>query len=374
MKKKTKLKSVLYYLTRLLNKKTLHALVKFTVKKKYGASAIHIPDDLSSSKNILFILPEEPIETLHQLINIISIITYFNSINKSNIIFLCEKNITPYITHIKDVKRIIEYDRKELYLFSNTIKHIQKQLLKEFIDLCLLLEREPYISILSIIGNIQAKIRATYEDVGEFPFFNFRIKISKKHQYRTDQNCIMAEILGAKRQSSLHWSVSNDMLTEIDLKFKELLIPERTWLGGIDILFFHDNFGIQFTDRLIEKIVSQFSENWLLYTEYIPDNYFSIWLKEKQMPVIAGFTPSRQAALLKKTDLFITGNTSLFELANLLQKPVIGFFKEKEMLRYCSQTPITVGIPYSDNNEKEELLNELCKKIAVLFKSDLVGI
>ena len=373
MGKKKKFKPILYYLSKCLNKKTLQAMVKFTVKKKCDAYAIDIPDDLSSSKNILFILPEDPIETLHQCINIISIITFFNSIHRSNIIFLCEEKITPYITHIQGVKRVIEYDKKDIYLFSNIIKHIQKQLLKEYIDLCLLLEREPNIGILSIIGNIQAKVRVTYADVGEFPFFNFRIKISKEHQYLTDQNCIMAEMLGAKRQSNLHWSVSNDMLNEIGLKFNELLIPEMTWLGGIDILFFYKNFGFQFTDKLIEKVRSQFSENWFLYTEYIPDNSYSIWLKKKQMPVITDITPSCQAALLTKIDLFITGKTPLFELANLLQKPVIGLFKKKEILRYCSQTPITIGIPYADD-KKEELLNEMCKKVAIFFQSDLVGI
>jgi hypothetical protein len=373
MEKKTKFKSVLYYVSKCLNKKTLQAIVKFTIKRKCGSYAIDIPDDLTSSKNILFILPEDPIETLHQCINIISIITYFNSIHKSNIIFLCEKKITPYITHIQEVKRVIEYAKKDLYLFSHTIKQMKKQLLKEYIDLCLLLEREPDISILSIIGNIQAKVRATYADVGEFPFFNLRINISKEHQYRTDQNCIMAETLGAKRQSNLYWSVSNDMLNEIDLKLKELLIHEMTWLGGIDILFFLENFGIQFSDKLIEKVVSQCSENWFLYTDFTPDNSYSKWLKEKQMPVITCFTPSRQAALLKKTNLFITGNTPLFALANLLQKPVIGIFKKNEIQRYCSQTASTNGIPYSDN-EKEGLLNEMCKKIAIFFNSDLIGI
>lgn len=348
-------------------------MLKFTVNKKCGAYAIDIPDDLYSSKNILFILPEDLVETLHQFINIISIITYFNSKHKSNIIFLCEKKVTPYITHIQDVKRVIEYDKKDMYLFSTTINQIQKQLLKEYIDLCMLLEREPEISILSIIGNIRSKIRATYADVGEFPFFNFRIKISKEHQYRTDQNCIMAEMLGAKKQSSLQWSVSNDMLNDIDLKLKELLIPEATWLGGIDILFFYENFGVQFADKLIEEVLSQFPENWFLYTEFIPDNSYSIWLKEKQMPVIAGITPSRQAALLKKTDLFLTGKTPLFELAHLLQKPVIGLFKKSELLCYCSQTNIAIGIPYTDE-KREDLLNEMCKKVAIFYKSDLVGI
>jgi ADP-heptose:LPS heptosyltransferase len=57
-------------------------------------------------------------------------------------------------------------------------------------------------------------------------------------------------------------------------------------------------------------------------------------------------TPSRSAALISRSDFIVTGKTVFFELANLLQKPVIGLFEKSDIERYCRQSSSTNGISF----------------------------
>ena len=355
MNNKRKLKPLLYYLTKFFGSKARTSIIKYLVYKKCGSHILTLPDDLMAVKNILFVLPEDTLEALHQIENIISIINHFNKRHKAQAFFLCEKKIVPYFNNFHNVSSIFEYDSADRFLFSNQFVVLRKKLIKEYIDLCLFLERDPDLSLLFLIGHIQAKIRVSYSDIASFPFFNLQIKPLNRHKHLTDQNNLMARILGANLNNEIHWSVLKNTIDEIKVMLKESSISETVWLGGIDAQFFYYTFGRQWTDSLIENLTMQSEKTWYLYVRDIPEFSFLNWLKTKNLPFFSDLSPSRLAALLKKSTMIISGKATAFKLASLLKTPAIGVFETNELQKYCRSTPQSIGIPYTGKPDEQTI-------------------
>lgn len=349
------LKPLPYYLTKPLSKKIRAGFIKYLVHKRCGSYIIDIPDDLAAVKNLLFVLPEDTLEALHQIVNILSIINHFNRTHKVHSFFLCEKRVAPYFNNFQGAITVIEYDTSERYLFSNYFSQLQKRLAKEYIDLCLFLERDPDLSLLYLIGHIQVKIRISYAEVGSFPFFNLQIRSFDRRSHLTEQNNIMSKILGAKLSSEIHWTVSKDTIGEIKMMLKESSIMETNWIGGIDAQLFYYKYGISWLNNLIENLTLQSNKKWYLYTRDIPEESFFNWLKSKNIPVFSDLSPPRLAALIKISNLIISGKNEMFELANLLQTHAIGLFQQSELQKYCRSAPHSIGISFSNKPDENTI-------------------
>ncbi len=364
MEKEKKLRPPLYYVTKCLSKKWRTLFIKYLVKRKCGSYILDLPDDLSAVKNILFILPEDPLEALLQVVNIVSIINHFNKTHKTQVVFLCEKKVMPYFNNFHGVTSIFEYETSERYLFSHFFVELQKLLCKEYIDLCIFLERDPDLSLLYISCMVQANIRVAYNDTAPFPFFNFHIHTANNLIHQSEQNTAMARSFGAEIQSDLHWSVTKETVEEISVMLKESSIPETQWLGGIDAHLFYYSFGDSWTEKLIETLTVLEDKMWYLYVATIPEQSFLNWLKARKMPVFTDLSPSRLAALLNKSDLIISGRTMVYELAALLHRPTIGIFKEEELHQYCRLNSQSMGIPYLKKPD-EETISRVIDKVTL---------
>ncbi len=364
MNNRKKFHSLLYYFVKCLGKQGQTKFINTLVRRKYQPEKLDLPFDLNTVENILFILPEEPLEALHQIANIFSIVNHYP---EADVVILCEKNVVPFFENIHGTPEIIEYNIEDRYLFSNKFISLNKIMGKKNFDLCCFLERKPDLSLLHLVGQIGVKVRVTYSDIGEFPFFNFRIKSNNRRMYRTEQNNVMAEMLGAQLQSNIKWSVSKDILEQITIMIKEFSIPETAWLGGIDAQFFYYTFGNHWTESLINALISMNSGSWYLYAENINDSSFINWLKARNIPVFSDLFLSRIAALIYKSDLIISGKTVFFELANLLQKPTIGLFEEKELNLYFRSTSCSWGIPYAKKPD-DQTIESLKKKVLAYSK------
>lgn len=362
MENKKKFRPFFYYVTKFLSKQKRIDFVKFLVQRKCGSSVINIPDDLATVKNMLFVLPENSLDMLHQIVNIVSIIDHFSIIHKTQINILCEQAIAPYFKNFHGINSVIEYDYKDRYLFSSEFAVLQKKLRKEYIDMCIFLERDPDISLLYLVGLMQAKVRVSYEDIATFPFFNLQIKSPVNSVHKTDRNCIIAKVLGAKLHMDIQWSVSKDMKEEIAMLLRESSISENEWIGGVDIQYFYSTFGDTLAENLVDSLKKEKNRKWYLYVDYPPQSSFLNWLKKMGIPVFSNLSPSRLAALIYKSDLIISGKTKIFELANLLNKPAIGLFKMNELDQYCKQTSQSVGIPYTQKPD-EQSIEEILKRL-----------
>jgi hypothetical protein len=80
-----------------------------------------------------------------------------------------------------------------------------------------------------------------------------------------------------------------------------------------------------------------------------------VWLCRQNVPSFADLSPSRLAALINKSRFILSGNTHMYALAGLLQRPAFGFFRENEIARYCPQSQLLKGIAYDDPPGEAEI-------------------
>jgi ADP-heptose:LPS heptosyltransferase len=334
------------------------------VEKKCRSYILHLAEDFKTAKNILFVLPEDQLEALFQIENFLSLISLFPD---ARVILLCDKKISPYFKNFNKISALFEYDKNTLRLFSKEQSLLQKQLLKEYIDLCICLEKNPDNYLYLLIGSSGAKVRLGYFDAGEYPFFNLRIKSTQELIFIKEQNSVMAKLLGAKLKGDIRWSVSKDIIEEMMHRMKEFSIPSDARVGGIDAYYFYYAFGAQWTDHLIESLKSTVNNSWYLITSEVPDHHFLEWLQTKHMPVFTDLSPSRIAALLYKSEIIISGKSVLFAMANLLTRPAIGVFEKQELNRYYKSSPQSKAISFSERPD-EHIIEEIGRNISALLR------
>ncbi len=362
MEEKKKFRPLFYYLTKCMSKSWRLTFVKYLVYRKCGSYILNLPDDLSAVKNILFILPEDPLDALYQVTNIVSIIHHFQKQHKAQVVFLCEKRVAPYFKHFQNISALYEYNMDDRYLYSRDMLELQRLLIKEYIDICLFLERDPDLSLLYLTGQIQAKVRVAYRDTGSFPFFNLHIQTGNPGKHKTEQNNIMATSLGAEIHDDLHWSITKETVEEIVVMLKQSSIAETEWLGGIDVGLFYTGFGKNWTEELINCLAAFDNKTWYLYVSGTPEHSFIQWLRARHMPVFTNLPPSRLAALLYKSNCIISGKGIFFELANLLQRPAVGVFKENELRQYCRSGSQSTSVSFIKTPD-ETTISEIRERI-----------
>lgn len=353
-----------YYISKFLGTGSKGRFVKFLVGRKSRSYVLHLPEDFQTAKNILFVLPEDQLEALYQIENFLSLISMFAD---ARIILLCDKTIAPYFKNFNKISALFEYDRNTLRLFSRDLSVLQKQLLKEYIDMCICLEKNPDNCLLFLMGSIGAKARLGYFEAGEYPFFNLRIKATKELIFIKELNSVMAKLLGAKLKGDIRWSVSKDIIEEMMHRLKEFSIPVDARLGGIDAYYFYYAFGAQWTDQLIESLKSTADNTWYLITNQVSDPHFLQWLQAKRMPVFTDLSPSRIAALLYKSELIISGKSVFFAMANMLTRPAIGVFEKQELNRYYKSSPYSKAISFSER-PNEHSIEEIGKSVSALMR------
>jgi ADP-heptose:LPS heptosyltransferase len=342
-------------------------IVHYLVEKSCGSLVMHLPEDFNAAQNVLFIMPEDPLDSLNQIENFVSLIGFFRD---TRITIVCEKNVSAYFKNFSRIAVLFEYEKKNRYLFSKEMSSLQKKLSKEYIDLCICLERSPDISLLKIMGSIHAKVRMGYFCAGEYPFFNYRVKSTSQTDFTKDQNQIMATLLGANLKGNIRWSISKDALEEVSHRLKEFSLPPEADLVGIDAFYLYSTFGEQM-NQLLDATTKAFPERkWLLITSEIFDLHFLQWLQKLRIPVFNDHSASRIAAVLYKVSVFISGKSPLYAMANLLAKPTIGLFEKNDFNRYFKESPRMFGIVYTAKSVKE-IVDEICKDMSSIAETSV---
>ncbi|MCX7727199.1 MAG: hypothetical protein N2053_10175, partial [Chitinispirillaceae bacterium] len=135
----------------IIGEKRSKSLLASIIRKKYGGS-FKFPLDITSIKNILIITPENELEVIFQLKNIISLMNLFKY---AGLTLVCERSISSYLRMIPGLN-IIEYDKIESqYLLSS---YLTKEI-GENIDICFLLSTNPSLQMLYFAGLCGAPLR-----------------------------------------------------------------------------------------------------------------------------------------------------------------------------------------------------------------------
>ncbi len=131
------------------------AFLSYVFRKRFKQSYFSFPVNVSSIKEILIIVPKQQLEILYQLKNLLSIASIFKN---SAITVFCSETASSFVKMIPNVS-IVEYHEEETNGFATQFISFLPQFKNRF-DICILLDRIPDLSTLSLIGSTNAPIRA----------------------------------------------------------------------------------------------------------------------------------------------------------------------------------------------------------------------
>jgi ADP-heptose:LPS heptosyltransferase len=331
----------------LLGQPRSKAFLAFLLNKKHKVPSLKFPVDVSSVKSVLIILPENHLLVLHQLRNVISLMSI---LKHATVTLLCERSAAMYIKMIPGIN-LVEYDLQDHY--SKEFSEISQQF-RGNIDLCFLLNESPDLPMLYLAGSTGAPVRVGYGDAGDSPFLNLHIRPSSQRKYLGDWYSAMAEMFGSK-SGEIRWRVAQKTIEEVDHLIGELKINPDARLVGFDAIHFIRSFGIEWTDRFMHRVLELQAGTVYFHVEDTPREKELVWLCSQNVPSFADLSASRLAALINKSEFVISGNTPMFALAGLLQRPAFGFFRENEIERYCPQNNLLKGVTYSREPGNEEI-------------------
>jgi len=320
----------------LLGQKRSRSLLSFLLRKKHKAPQLSFPIDIPSVKEILIVLPEEHLQVLHQLKNIISLMTLFKH---AGITLLCEREVAPYIKMVPGLN-IVEYDAQDH--FSADFSQMAQQF-RGSVDVCFLLDTSPELPLLYLVGATRAEVRVGYCDAGDYPFLNLHIRPSEKRTYLVDWYCCMAETFGA-RTGEIRWRVAQKTIEEVDHLIKELKMKPDAPLVGFDALYFIRSYGIEWTEAFLVELNKLKLGTVYFHVAHQTEEQELIWLCKQNVPSFADLSTSRLAALVSKSKIIISGNTPMYALAGLLFTPAAGFFTEAEIEHFCPQNDLLKGV------------------------------
>lgn len=354
MKKKAKfygLASRVFF--NILGKTRSKTFLSYFYDRKFKKHTFSFPIDNSSIKEVLIILPDKKIEMLYQLKNLLSIISLFKN---AIITVFCEKAVSSFVKMVLNEK-IVEFNKSSILEFGTELMAYNEKFKNAF-DICILLDRSPDLSILSLVAATNALIRAGYEGAGEYPFLNLKTRSSQNDRYISDKNCLMTELFGGNCLP-LRISIPKKSLEEIDYLLKESHIDSNQGLVGIDALFFLKQFGDNWFNNFLKQLFQVYNGNLYFYVSDLPTSTESAWFTNQEIPTFIELTPSKIAALIQRTDLVISGNTVFYGIATLVNMPAIGFFREDEIGNYCPNTNKLKGLIYNQLPDDQSIVNLL---------------
>jgi ADP-heptose:LPS heptosyltransferase len=346
----------------ILGKKARRAAVTFLARRLVRNRAISFPADVESARKLVFILPEEPLAALHQVENVMSLLVLFND---SQVTLLCEKNVPAFFKSIHGVAAIETYDGADRFLFSREAHRIAALLAAGEFDVCFLLERTPDLSLLYCAAASCAPVRIGFDEAGAYPFLNLRIRQQTGLRHHADRNLLMCKALGGKPVKSVRWVIPKDITQEIEHLMQEAGIPRKQTIAGIDAVSLWTLCGREWIAALMEDLDKLGKRTWYFFGDGTPDGECHTWLRTTKHPAFWGLSSSRAAALINRSDLIISAQSLLFEMAFLLGTRSIGLFDEEKLVQYCRNTPLSQGIVYSGRPD-ESLRRYLVGIVAAL--------
>jgi ADP-heptose:LPS heptosyltransferase len=342
MKKSRRQKGLLGTMAGMIGRKRQTALLTAMSAKQLRTHIIRMPYDVQHIQKALFIFPESPLDALYQVENVTSLMGHFNG---ADVTFFCEHDVAAYFKKMPGVTSVFSYEKSERYLFSREFSTMCTMMAREEFDIVCLLERRPDPALLSLVAASRAGIRVGYSGAAEFPILNVRIGSPGIKTHLAERNIQMAAVLGARRTGRIRWSVSKNTLEEVRIMLQEAKLLQQPFRGGIDIGLFSREFGREWTSALIEAL-HQTSINWYLYAENADAAMWARDIETLTLPVFAGLSPSKLAALIRLSSVIISGKSVMFELASLLKRPAAGIFEESVCASHCRCDQTSAGISY----------------------------
>ena len=318
------------------------SLLSWAVERKNRAPQLVFPYKCGPSPRLLVILPEDPLAALHQLSCLVSLVAHFKA---AHVVVLCERRVTPFFKTVGGIAEFMEYDAADRYLFSREFDRIGREISNGRYDVCLMLEPKPGLALLYSAGKSAASVRIGFTGAGDYPFLNLHVNPSPQRPYLTDRGQLVAAMLGVPLRPKARWSVTKESVEEAGLMFHEMMVPPASRLIGIDGVYFFNRHGRQWTQSLVEMLQKK-SFMCYLFSYDEPGGDAALWAGQQKLPLFTNLPATRSAAIIYKSEFVVAGPTVLFELADLLRKPAVGVFEEREIGMFCRESDTTKGLRY----------------------------
>jgi hypothetical protein len=319
----------------LLGRRRQTALLRSRVEHTCSGQHLCLPRDFSSVHKALIVLPEDALSALQHVHGVRALISHFG---ECSIVLLCEEAVRPYFEGMPGIARVNAYRRDQRYCFSRHFEALSEHLHSEGFDLCVLLERNPDLSLLYLVGQTGAEVRVGY--AGAYPFLNMRVQLSPDPAYLPTQNLVIARMLGAPVGRPSRWSVSPRAIDEARHLLHECGLPPQQRLAGIDGYFFVRTFGESWTESLCAAVAAVRPVTWYLYGDSdVRPGLAEAWAARQRIPVFHDMSAAHQAALISMSEVMVTGATPLCELTRLLDRPRIAVLDECDEVLHHEATP-----------------------------------
>jgi ADP-heptose:LPS heptosyltransferase len=331
MKKQNKSKGFRYLLSRMLSAQAAIGLIRLRYKRNLLSSIVEFPLDPGRFKRILVILPEDPLEALHQTSTVLSLGQLFGS---AELALLCTDAVADFFRLVPGITSINNYPVDDRFIFSKSTAMLCNALAHEAFDAAILLEKQPHPALLKVLAACKAPCRIGFYDSAEFPFVNIRIRPSGRMPYLSDFNSVLPRTIGGPVPKPLKWTVPKESLQEIRHLLKEHSINPELPLIGLDAGLFHRQFGPAWLETFLAHLsqIGTFSLFCAADPDSDPDTL--LWFKQRGVGIIPPLSTARSAALIQLASLQITGNTVNYQLGFLLGRPVVGIFSRSELQTY----------------------------------------
>ncbi len=323
------------------------------LRRRLKGTVVHFPRDFSRARGVLIILPREPLDALLHVDNLISLLALFRG---SRTTLLVTAEVAAYYSRVQGVDAVVEYEEAALDPFSPEFRETMRMIGDESYDLCVMLEEDPDPALLLFAGQTLAPLRLGFRGADRWPFLNVHVKPSGRDTYLAARNMIIARLLGARPKTRNRWVVSREATEDVSQMMKEYRLEQGATVVGVDAGFFRGRFGSEWTRGLLEPLKEGAGAALYLYSNERRDTEETrAWLTGRGIPVFSELPVSRVAALVQLSSLLIAGRTSLFELAHLLRRPVIGIFERAEAALYCGPDRHCRAVTYEGRPGKETL-------------------
>jgi hypothetical protein len=160
----------------------------------------------------------------------------------------------------------------------------------------------------------------------------------------SDLNGSLCRVIGAPPAKPVRWTVPKESLEEIRHLLREQDIDPGKKLLGLDGVYMYRQFGAPWLEALLGRLHGFSAVSTYCISD--GDSEVLLWLRQRGIAIMPPLSVPKTAALIQLSVLQIAGNSTLYQLAYLLQKPTIGIFSEEQIAVYCRPTETCRGIAY----------------------------
>jgi ADP-heptose:LPS heptosyltransferase len=345
-------KPLRYYLSRLLPRRQRYELVRRRCARRYESTLLTFPLEFERVRSVLLVLPESLLEALHQVENVMALIARFGS---AHLTFLCRREVSDIYHAIAPRAAFVEYRADERYLYSPVLARYGESLEHEHFDVCILLERNPDLALLHIVGKTGAPARIGYVDAGGYPFLNHEVRPDASTRYLADSDTALARAIGAQVPGSTQLALPREAREDVTQLLRDLHVPESGRLAVVDALACQRAFGSTWTDGLLAALSALAGVTWCCPGAAAATEAANSGLRERGVLLTPPLSVTRTAALLERSVLAVSGNTPLFFLASLQQRPAVGLFEQAELPLYFRPARQRASVVYSHAPDSQSI-------------------